>query len=950
MPLLRNSSSQAPYAVGSVIGDQWRVLEALGSGELTRGYLVEAPEGRRATLRALRPELAKIPELTERFLRDPLIANQIKHPGCRRVLDTGLHEGTPYLVSDLVGGVALSDLLEAGQEVSPAQCLSWMGSALEVLDVAHGQAIIHRDLRPQSLVVLDSGELCIRDFGFARLRELGGEAASLAFVAPERLSHGTGAMDERGDLFALGAICFRLLTGETPLARGSTIAGRGSFERPSFAQLLPEAPIELAELVDRALMRDPELRYQSAAAMYRAVRRAGRAPELAELGRFASSVRQLKGAVAQTERPADGRDVDASLLGTYIPGAPRLPDLSSDRPSGVASRAASIAPAASSAPAPGGRGGGGDELGGSAPGLAPVTDHEVLALRQVFADWERALRAEVQYGAQHPEAVRAHDRAWAAVDEGLAASDGALLCNLTPYAFVLADQAVWEPKGSFARIPYRLFADGVRVLGLRRGLERHEWDQLSACLLSDLDEDPLHDFTTLLWDADLAHVTCQTVDIFVEGDGDARAEFESVRNQVAAVARFDTGMQLQDCWEQLRGSAVMQPSGAADGWRSELEASLGANERALPDVLAQEAGRAAEVGRSLEKEREPGVNRYVYVASSGLMHAVRAGTLEPMLVQLERCLSALARTAPLLRLEFALGLVEIAGRDATLRGTLIARVLTPELLLSALMELDALPDEQRGLLWARLGRILDASHSSTLCEGLCRVASARLKRDLLAQLLVNARGSEAALGAAILAADLAGALALVRGLGGLKSDAGRAALLDACRHLEPIVRLEALAALGASSERVSLELKQLLEDPSDEVRLGVLHSVGEHEVKAVGPALALRIRSELFDSLSRAERELALATLEKLLPSRAADIALELLGRSQLVTTRAHDESRELAAELLGRVGAGAPALEALQREVGRRFRNSERVREAASRAIDTVRQRTVTGDTQGDS
>src|SRR5690606_15334889 len=192
---------------------------------------------------------------------------------------------------------------------------------------------------------------------------------------------GTGALDERADLFALGAICFRMLTGETPLARGSTIAGRGSFERPSFAQLLPEAPIELAELVDRALMREPELRYQSAAAMYRAVRRARRSPELAELDHFASSIRQLKGAVAQTERPPRGQ-LD---LESHIPAAPLLPDIGSDPPPpGLGT----LAPRADAGLSPS-EGGGGHELGGAGE-LAPVTDDEVLVLRQVFAHWERA--------------------------------------------------------------------------------------------------------------------------------------------------------------------------------------------------------------------------------------------------------------------------------------------------------------------------------------------------------------------------------------------------------------------------------------------------------------------------------------------------------------------------------------------------------------------------------
>lgn len=94
---------------------------------------------------------------------------------------------------------------------------------------------------------------------------------------------------------------------------------------------------------------------------------------------------------------------------------------------------------------------------------------------------------------------------------------------------------------------------------------------------------------------------------------------------------------------------------------------------------------------------------------------------------------------------------------------------------------------------------------------------------------------------------------------------------------------------------------------------------------------------------------MALDALAKLLPSRAEDVAVELLERSHLVATRAHDETRELAADLLGRTATGAEAALALERERGRRFRNSERVRDASARALDTLRKRTSVPPPPGD-
>lgn len=905
----------------------WSVLGSLGSGSLTHAFAARrgAEQG---VLRFLHAELAKIPELGERFLRDPLIANEVQHPFCVRVLDAGRQNDLPFLVSDLAEGRSVADLLEVGPDaLSPAHTLKVMCGALEILDVAHGQNIIHRDLRPESILVSEAGEVWIRDFGFARLREIGGVAAPLAFVPPERLSQGTGALDPRGDLFALGAICFNLLTGETPLTRASS-----SFERPSFGLLLPDAPLELVELIDRALMRDPERRFQSAADMYRAARRARRLPELEEPGRFVSSIRQLKTAVAKTQPPLPREEVPSEPKvavqqprvggAEQIPAAPALPDLST-----FSSAATQQLEALTD---------------GSA--LEPISDDEVRVLRELFAHWERSLRANLQYGPDHPESQRVKLRAWSNIERALDASDGALLCNLSPYAFVLADEPVWEPSGSFERIPYRLFADGVRVLGFRVGMTFEEWETLSECMLTDLDDDTLNDFTTLLWDADLPHVVCQVVDVFQEGDGQQREALEDVRRSVVAVARFDSHIQLAECWQGYRGD----PANDQD-WQSELERSLGATGRRLSELLDAEANRIKELATALESERSQGVNRFVYVASSGLLHALRSNSLPMVLVPLEQTLNRLGQESPLNRLEFALALVETAGRDTTLRETLVSRLLTPRVVEESVLALDDVEHAQRELFWARLSRLLGAGQAQALADVMGQVRSAGFARAILLQLVSLSSGNEAALGQAILRSDVSQALSLVRALARGENKAARNALMEACAHPEPVVRLEALSALGASAERMNLELRQLLEDPSPEVRLAALHAIAEHEVKVVGPALAMRIRSEHFDELPLQERALALDALAKLLPSRAEDVAVELLERAALVATRAHDETRELAAELLGRTATGVEAEAALERERDRRFRNSERVRGASARALDTLRRRTSVPPPPGD-
>jgi hypothetical protein len=241
-----------------------------------------------------------------------------------------------------------------------------------------------------------------------------------------------------------------------------------------------------------------------------------------------------------------------------------------------------------------------------------------------------------------------------------------------------------------------------------------------------------------------------------------------------------------------------------------------------------------------------------------------------------------------------------------------------------------------------LGMILgycDATYFSVVIGELGKIPDPDL-RDLLVDYLArHGAGHEAEIGALFPEADLELGLSLVRILVATKTGAAREAISQAAHSPHPVVRIEALGHVeGVSSERLRLELRALLEDREGGVRLAALKAMEKYNIRVAGPFLVLRIRSDAFDNLPIDERRQALQTLAALAPNRAEALALELVKARNLVASGEHEASREVAVELLGRVGVTPETV--LNDLATARFRNSDRVRAAAVKALEALQAR----------
>ena len=211
-------------------------------------------------------------------------------------------------------------------------------------------------------------------------------------------------------------------------------------------------------------------------------------------------------------------------------------------------------------------------------------------------------------------------------------------------------------------------------------------------------------------------------------------------------------------------------------------------------------------------------------------------------------------------------------------------------------------------------------------------------------------GREEVIGHAIAGVDVDLGTRMVGVLSGLWTEAASRVIQDLVERAPPLLRVAALAADEAPPERVRLELGRLFENRDPGLRIALLGVISRVRLKTAVPQLALRARAQGFDELPIDERRQTLSTLAVLVPSRAETLGIELLLDQRLIPSDAHERTREMAAEMLGSVASSREAVDALTAVSKNRWRNSERVRAAAGRALKAIADRPPRSSPSGSS
>ncbi len=275
----------AERRVGTLVGQRWRLDELLGVGGMASVYAATHRNGSRVALKMLHPELAEYPDLCERFVEEGYAANRVGPPGVVAVLDEGVaDDGALYLVMELLRGCTLEEWCAVGLQPSLGEALRIADQVLSVLERAHDAGVVHRDIKPENVFITEDGEVRVLDFGIARMTdsrrthqtEPGSAMGTPAFMPPEQARGRRDAIDERTDLWALGATLFWTISGrfvhEAPTVNEELLLAMTVRAR-SLSAVAPHVPSELCRFVDRALEFEPGSRYASAREMRLVLRR-----------------------------------------------------------------------------------------------------------------------------------------------------------------------------------------------------------------------------------------------------------------------------------------------------------------------------------------------------------------------------------------------------------------------------------------------------------------------------------------------------------------------------------------------------------------------------------------------------------------------------------------------------------------------------------------------------
>ncbi|HBW22682.1 MAG: hypothetical protein A2X28_01490 [Elusimicrobia bacterium GWA2_56_46] len=264
---------------------RYEITKELGKGAMGIVYLGRDPKiNRIVAIKTLRfeegTEEKALKEMKERFFREAQAAGNLSHPNIIKIYDAGEEQDIAYMAMELLKGDDLKKWTAKGSLLPVEKALDYVATSAEALDYAHKNGVIHRDIKPANIMLLENGELRVADFGIARIQASSKTATGTVlgtpyYMSPEQIAG--KKVDGRADLFSLGVTLYELLTGERPWKGGEAVGTLffqiSSDPYPDPLLIRPELPKEILPIIDKALKKNPDERYQTGAEMAADIRR-----------------------------------------------------------------------------------------------------------------------------------------------------------------------------------------------------------------------------------------------------------------------------------------------------------------------------------------------------------------------------------------------------------------------------------------------------------------------------------------------------------------------------------------------------------------------------------------------------------------------------------------------------------------------------------------------------
>jgi predicted Ser/Thr protein kinase/outer membrane protein assembly factor BamD (BamD/ComL family) len=278
---------QGKIVINQVLGNRYKLLEEAGSGGMAWVYLGEdLIDGRKVAVKVLYPQYTEDIAYIQRFVREAKLALGLNDPHIVQVLNYGSDRDVHYLVMEYIEGKDLKEILEIQGQLPYQEALSITNQVARALRRANERGIVHRDIKPQNLMVTNDGTVKVLDFGIARMRALpsltqSGFVGSPYYISPEQ-AMGEG-VDIRSDIYSLGVVLYEMLTNKLPFDASSpwSVISQHIASAPSTIPLNEaEVPSAVQLLVTKALAKRPEDRFQSPEDLLEAIESATAGEEL----------------------------------------------------------------------------------------------------------------------------------------------------------------------------------------------------------------------------------------------------------------------------------------------------------------------------------------------------------------------------------------------------------------------------------------------------------------------------------------------------------------------------------------------------------------------------------------------------------------------------------------------------------------------------------------------
>lgn len=257
-----------------IFGRRYRITERIGSGGMAEVYkAVDETLGRTVAVKVLHSRFSMEPDFIQRFRHEASAAANLSHPSIVNIYDYGVENDNYYIVMELVRGTDLKAVVRQRGMLEPLAVAEYGAQACSALSVAHGYGIIHRDIKPQNIVLTPDGTIKVMDFGIARAvdsdsTQTGSVLGSAQYVSPEQAQG--KKLAPQSDLYSLGVVLYELATGRLPFDGDTpvSVALKHVNEEPvPPRQLNPAIPPALEAVILRAMQKDPRARYSSAEEM-----------------------------------------------------------------------------------------------------------------------------------------------------------------------------------------------------------------------------------------------------------------------------------------------------------------------------------------------------------------------------------------------------------------------------------------------------------------------------------------------------------------------------------------------------------------------------------------------------------------------------------------------------------------------------------------------------------